>query len=164
MDRFWEKVNKTDSCWEWTGAKIPDGYGSIRFNGKPQGAHRVSWILNNGEVPNGLFVCHKCDNRLCVRPDHLFLATNRENILDAKSKGRLATGERNGLRKHPESILRGSKHGRSRVNEEQVEEIRSMYALGKSQKEIGAKFGLYHSTVWSIVHGVNWRHLLKEGA
>ena len=92
-DRFWQKVNKTGKCWEWTGC-LKDGsggcgYGFFWFNGKNVRAHRFSWILSFGEIPNELCVCHKCDNPRCVNPEHLFLGTVHDNNVDAVKKGRV---------------------------------------------------------------------------
>lgn len=86
--RFLEKVNKTDGCWLWT-ASTRSGYGAIKYNNKVEGAHRISYILYKGEINDGLFVCHTCDNPSCVNPDHLFLGSNSDNMKDAFDKGRL---------------------------------------------------------------------------
>ena len=86
--RFWKYVEKTDSCWLWTGAKIGNGYGHITVKRQSIKTHRFSWELHYGAIPAGMFVCHRCDVKACVRPDHLFLGTNQDNQLDAVAKGR----------------------------------------------------------------------------
>lgn len=88
LERFWEKVNKTDSCWLWTGGCGASGYGHIWNGAKHETTHRFSYRLHVGEIPHGLNVCHKCDVRNCVRPDHLFLGTDSDNRNDALSKKR----------------------------------------------------------------------------
>lgn len=91
MERFWEKVDKggEDDCWIWTGNKFKDGYGSFSFRDRPHRAHRVSWIHFNGKrIPDGCYVCHSCDNPLCVNPKHLWVGTPTDNVRDMISKGR----------------------------------------------------------------------------
>lgn len=86
---FWNRVDKTDGCWEWLGARSRyGGYGSFRVNGRGHGAHRVAWELTHGKIRNGLCVCHKCDIPWCVRPEHLFLGTRSDNMQDHAVKGR----------------------------------------------------------------------------
>lgn len=87
---FWAKVQKTDTCWLWTGGidrRI--GYGQVSLFGRSVKAHRYAWVLHRGPIPDGLFVCHTCDVRHCVNPAHLWLGTNLENMRDAQAKGRL---------------------------------------------------------------------------
>lgn len=145
--RFWSKVQKTDGCWLWIGARVPNGYGSLgNVLGRSQvGAHRVSWLLNRGPIPKGMMVCHTCDVRLCIRPDHLFLGGSQANMLDASAKGRIA---------------RGSRHGWAKLDAEKVREIRALYSAGVSSSEIGERFGIHYSNVWLIVTRKRWRHVL----
>ena len=90
QQRFLSKINKTDSCWLWTASvRGNSGYGAFRINGKIKNAHRVAYNLFIGKIPVGLDTCHKCDNRLCVNPEHLFLGNRKDNMQDASRKGRL---------------------------------------------------------------------------
>jgi predicted XRE-type DNA-binding protein len=90
--RFWEKVNKTETCWLWTSAMSSRGYGHFWLNESKRAirAHRLSWIMHYGTIPKGIFVCHHCDVNQCVRPDHLFLGTHEANMKDMVIKKRSA--------------------------------------------------------------------------
>lgn len=95
VDRFAAFVNKTDDCWLWTGARTNAGYGVFQLRLRVQvRAHRYSYETSVGPIPNGMLVCHRCDNRLCVRPEHLFLGTHDDNMADMVGKGRQARGLR----------------------------------------------------------------------
>lgn len=104
MKRFFDKVNKTDSCWIWTaGGRGKTGYGAFKLNGKVIDSHRVSYTMHKGEIPKDLYVCHTCDNRKCVNPDHLFLGSPKENWQDGFDKGKIKCISKNYAKKkkHP---------------------------------------------------------------
>jgi len=127
-ERFFSKIQKQeDGCWIWKGCKDKGGYGYIGIKGSTLKAHRVAKTLESGPIPHGMFVCHHCDNPPCCNPDHLFIGTNTDNVRDAKSKGRLATGNKNGGRLYPERNRRfGSSNNKTVLDESKVIEIRRL--------------------------------------
>ncbi len=151
-DRFWEKVQKTDECWVWLGAsrrtyrhKGPDYYGNIAAGGQggaTLGAHVVSWILHYGPVPEKSFVLHRCDNRNCVRPDHLFLGTAQDNTADMIAKGRAAFG---------------IAHHSAKLTEAAVREIRSTTA---SVVALASRFAVSPATVRDARCGRYWKKVV----
>ena len=145
-ERFFEKVRKGQGCWEWTAYKAPTGYGQFYLDGKPKYAHRLSWELAHGEIPDGMCVCHTCDNPGCVNPDHLFIGTHQDNVADRHQKGR-------------SHKPKGSKHGRAKLTEEDVHLIREYLRYGCTHKYIGSLFGVCAPHISRIKHGKLWSHI-----
>lgn len=146
---FFRFVKKTQKCWIWIRGRTRGGYGKTRVNGKEVYTHRLSYEIYKGEIPKGLYVCHRCDNPPCVRPSHLFVGTMRDNILDASSKGRMPYGEN---------------HHRSKLTDLQVLWIRE-HAVRISQnktnyQELAATFKVHPNTIYGILKNREWRHLL----
>lgn len=144
VDRFWERVKKTTSCWLWTGNCVPFGYGLIRFGGKPARTHRVSWMIHRGEIPKGMLVLHRCDNPKCVNPNHLFLGTDKDNLADMASKNRSPHGECNGMHK---------------LRKADVVEIYKLSAAGCTQRQIAKRFLISQQHVSGIVRREYWRRI-----
>lgn len=155
MVRFWRSVQKCegDGCWLWTGYTINGGYGIISVCGKGIGAHRFSYELNVGPLEKGKMICHKCDNPLCVRPDHLFQGTARDNVIDMHIKGRAKKhfGDDNWMRKHKDLVPRGEDHQRAVLTNEEAKLARVMFATGATQLEIAGEFRVDNTTISNIV-------------
>lgn len=159
--RFWEKVDKSnpDGCWHWTGAtQTPWGYGSFNrgnHNGKSHTdvAHRVSYELTYGEIPQGLFVCHRCDNPICVNPDHLFLGTHQDNMIDMHQKGRSIEHIK------PERHARGERQHLAKLTADQVLQVRAMHDTGVSYSKLAKLFHVSKSSIYSIITRETWKHI-----
>ena len=145
--RFWPRVQKTENCWIWTGAKIGDGYGILMINGRRIQAHRVAWALEYGPVPSGISILHRCDNPPCVRPDHLFQGTAKDNLRDMVAKGRSARGEKN---------------GQAKLTSKTVYMIRSRYIAGERQCDLMRDYNLSRTNAFFIVSGKTWGHVPVE--
>lgn len=131
-------------CQPWTGAKNSNGYGNIKVNGKTISASRIAWELANGAIPDGMHICHTCDNPACVAIAHLFPGTHQDNMADKNAKGRVSVGERNA----------------SKLITSQVIEIRELYKAGHiSIPQLAARFGVANTTVHSIIHRRKWKHI-----
>jgi hypothetical protein len=159
--RFLDKVEKTaGGCWLWTGSLLNSGYGQFWFNGNKITAHRFACEFYRGPVPQGLDVCHRCDVKRCVNPDHLFVDTTSGNLADMIAKGRSATGERSWVRKHPEIVKRGEQHGMAKATDQVVRRIRQLHNAGAmSISRIAQEVGLGASTVGHIINGDTWKHV-----
>lgn len=152
---FWSHVAKSDDCWAWTASLNRKGYGQFEFSVPSRRtirAHRASWTIHFGEVPPGMWVLHKCDNPACVRPDHLFLGTNVDNVRDKINKGRQ---------------VKGIGHYCARFTEDQVRSIREEHIRGLSpgkmrvgsMRYLAKKYGVGFSAIQSIINRRTWKHL-----
>lgn len=145
--RLWRYVRKTDGCWLWIGSGLPTGYGTIKEDRSRRHlyAHRVSWEFHFGPIPEGLFVLHHCDNPCCVRPDHLFVGTNRDNSLDCVAKGR-----NKGCTKQS---WRGEKSPNSKLTWEAAKDIRSGT---ETLTALAEKYGVLKGAIWKVRAGYTW--------
>lgn len=150
-ERFWRYVKKGSGCWEWQASRhAPGGYGIIAAPGSTPmlKAHRVSWEIHYGPIPQGMHVLHKCDNKGCVRPDHLFLGTHEDNMRDMKEKGR-ARGP----------AMKGQQNGYSKLTDNQAKEIISLKRNGWTSRQLSERFGVSRPQIDRIVSGASWKHL-----
>lgn len=189
-ERFWEKVERgePDECWLWR-AGTHGKYGRFTAWGQSLGAHCVAWIITNGEIPKGLFVCHTCDTPLCCNPRHLWLGTTQQNTADRDAKQRTARGERSGrytkpertargdrhgARLHPDSLTRGDEHwthkyptqvkqgaenGNAKLTEADVIAIRAACRGRGLRRAVAERYGVSIHTVSAIVRRNIWKHL-----
>ena len=146
-ERLWPRTKKltVSGCWEWQGFIDRKGYGRLRYERISHLCHRLAWELTYGPIPAGLCVCHHCDNRLCVRPDHLFLGTIADNNHDMVAKGRVAAGEHS---------------GQARLTVEEVIAIRGQYrrgTWGQGYSALARRYGVSMNTIRSVVLGRTWR-------
>lgn len=145
QDKFWKKVHKTDSCWFWTGYVGSHGYGQISMQGHIETSHRLSWMETNGVIPKKLFVLHRCDNRLCVNPKHLYLGTPHDNVRDMINRNRMPRREQ---------------RPNSKLTEEIVSIMRKEWDARKvnygSCAKLGKRFGVSASLVCEVVHYKRW--------
>jgi hypothetical protein len=133
-------------CWEYTGCRNDKGYGQL-YDGSSRkiSAHRASWAVHRGPIPDGLCVCHHCDNPSCVNPDHLFLGTKKDNFDDMWDKGRQA--------KHIGVQNRNS----AKLDPEKVREIRRLAAAGKRPKDLAVQFDTHVVNIRLIIRGKTWK-------
>ena len=141
--RFWPFVKKMEGCWEWMGKRGPKGYGIFNYNYRSVNAQRISWMINNGPIPNKLLVCHRCDNPPCVNPEHLFIGTHQNNMDDRQRKGRTLSGE---------------KHYETTLTWQEVHKIRTEYVPIKGNMvKLAEKYSVHPSVVSNIIHRKTWK-------
>ena len=143
--RFWEKVGKKreDDCWLWLGARHHTGYNQFDVGGKKVAAHRYSWILSFGNIPNDINVLHSCDRPSCVNPKHLFLGTQQDNVQDCKQKGRL-------------NRAHGEKHGRAKLTDTIVLDIKLKLEKGWLQKDVAKLYHVSQAHISRIALDKGW--------
>lgn len=141
---FYERIQKTETCWIWIGSKTKAGYGIISFGGKPISAHRLSWKIYNEEIRSEVVVRHLCNNAVCVNPDHLAIGTIQDNADDRVKAG---------------NQPKGSKNNKATLNEEKVKEIKSLLNIGLSGAEIGRRFNVTRTCISSIKKERTWKHV-----
>ena len=152
MKRFWERVDMTGDCWNWTGFRADsrygqdNGYGLIRFCGHKQLAHRLAYLFTFGTIPIGMHVLHKCDNPACCNPAHLWLGTADDNMKDASKKGRISKVSRNA----------GEKCAAHKLTEDYVKVIKARNFLGETQLELALGYGVNPSTISYAISGRTW--------
>lgn len=126
------------SCWTLDGAFDKDGYALFSYKNITRRGHRISWVLHHGEIPDGMLVCHSCDNPACVKPDHLFLGTHADNIADKVRKGRQAKGPTN---------------ANTKLSPSDITTIGEMMRSGRKAKEIAPLFGVTPARIWQLFPG-----------
>lgn len=135
-----------EGCWEWSGPRSDKGYGLTKYRMRQVRAHRLTWELLFGPIPDGMRVCHTCDNPPCCRPNHLFLGTDADNVHDAQAKGRRKSRQINVIRPN------------AKLTSDQVAQIRARYLVGADrQVDLAAEFGVSQSIISRVVRGVYWR-------
>lgn len=142
LDKY---VVNENGCWLYTGYVDELGYGIIHDNG-PIKAHRASWIVHKGPIPEGMHVLHSCDTRNCINPDDLFLGTHQDNMADRDAKGRMAN-------------VKGSNHPGARLTEEDVLKIRHLATIPISKAEIGRRYSVTAENICRIISRKTWRHI-----
>ena len=148
VDLFWTKVEKTDSCWIWTGSRKPKGYGHLRHANKDYNAHRLSYELANGPIPALMEVMHTCDVPYCVNPAHLKLGSHAENMADCRDKRRHSYGERNHHAKLTEDDVRAIRRDYRRTSPRRT-----------NASELAERYGVASSRISAIINGHQWSHI-----
>lgn len=155
---FLERVEKTDTCWNWTMKLNETGYGQVTIFGKCEPAHRVSYEMFVGDIPENYDIRHKCDNRRCVNPEHLEVGTRQQNINDKVERNRQAKGKAL-AEAQSKNRAKGEAHGTAKLTEVDVVEMRLLYDFGESKQNLLTKYGISTSQLNSILARRLWKHV-----
>lgn len=152
-----EVTKRKNGCWEWKGNLHNNGYGytTMYETNKREHVHRISYRVFKGEIPEGLCVCHQCDNRKCINPEHLWLGTHKDNNQDCIKKGRQAVGDK----KNPR---RGEKNPHAKLTDEKVKEIRKLIKSGKRCTVIAREYGVCSSVIYGVRDRKGWKHIPED--
>lgn len=151
-------LDPNTGCRIWKFGRMTRGYGTLRWEGRWQGAHRVSHKLFVGPIPKGANVLHRCDNPPCIEPSHLFLGTQKDNVRDMIAKQRHQFGDRHFARRHRERMPRGNDHPNAKLTRNRIAIARVMVRLGCTQRSVAAHFGVSETTLSDALHGRTWGH------
>lgn len=150
-ETFWARCTKSDGCWQWTGMIGSKGYGKFSFKGQRWHAHRLAYTFSKGPIPDGKFVCHKCDNKKCVNPSHLFIGTALDNNRDCITKGRRHAFDMSKI------LKTGEDNPSSKLDRVKVAAIMPLKRSGMTWKQIATLFGVAPITVRRAGKGISWR-------
>lgn len=162
-ERFWAKVQKSESCWIWQAGLFDNGYGQFRLGKRKVKAHCFSWVIYFGQIPQGKLICHRCDNKQCVNPSHLFIGTHKDNAQDRENKGR--GGDGGSKTKKDTGMCQGIKNPAHKVNPLIVRTIRKYRRIGHTYQDLkdGIEFSfnitISKSQIANIVHRRSWKNV-----
>lgn len=142
LRNIWKDKN---GCWVWTASRFKNGYGQCRYQDQSK-AHRVSWLIHRGVIPKGVCVLHRCDNRPCVNPQHLFLGSQKDNMRDMILKGR-------------DDKVKGVRHPQAKMTDKDIRQIRKLHKDGKTQRSLCRLFSISPGHMHGIIHRRYWKHV-----
>lgn len=174
-ERFYSKTREASEirngmsspCLEWTACALKKGYGQFGIGIKVYLAHRVAWEIENGDIPSGMFVCHRCDNPKCVKVEHLFIGTRADNMADMVKKGRggvgmMPSGEKHWMRLRPDKVLRGSQKPLAKLSDQIVKDIFKKRSQGFTIKGLANEFGVTTQLIGMVLNRKIWIHVKIE--